>query len=300
MNSKRQLGFILSFVLAVGCSKPPDQALLDQHRNLGKAFYENPTTQQQAVREFQQALALAPDSARDKLNYALALLKVQGREEEAVKLLQEVQRQDPSLPHTWFNLGIYYKRQGDAQRAIAQFEGMLARAPDEAIAHYQLGTLYNQTNRRQEAQAQFEKAAELDPLLAAARFQLYNLHRLAGNAAQANRYLADFQRIKTLQKSWVIPENVEWCNYAEIYDPPEARAEAAAPPEPKFADTRLDGTVDPATAGLTLIDSTGSGQTDLLVWSSQGIRLFLKGQRPAADNGPGRTDRCDRRGSGRL
>src|SRR5580704_12578073 len=285
MNSKRKLGLILSFVLAVGCSKPPDQALLDQHRNLGKAFYENPTTQREAVREFQQALALAPNSVRDKLNYALALLKLQGREEEAIKLLQEVQRRDPTLPHTWFNLGIYYKRQGDAQRAIAQFSGLLARAPDEAIAHYQLGTLYNQTNRRQEAQAQFQKAAELDPLLAAARFQLYNLHRLAGNAAQADRYLADFERIKTLQKSWVIPENVEWCNYAEIYDPPEDRAETAAPPEPKFSDTRLNGTVDPATAGLTLIDSTGSGQTDLLAWSSEGIRLFLKGQRPAAETG---------------
>ena len=104
--------------MAPACSKPHNQALLDQHRNLGKAYYENPTTQQEAVQEFQQALAIAPDSARDKLNYALALLKVPGREQEAIQLLQEVQRQDPTLPHTWFNLGIYYKHQGDAQRAI--------------------------------------------------------------------------------------------------------------------------------------------------------------------------------------
>jgi tetratricopeptide (TPR) repeat protein len=284
-RGRLQWGFIALAMLGAGCSKPPDENLLDQHRNLGKAFYENPTTQQEAVREFQQVLEMAPNSARDKLNYALALLKVQGREEEAIKLLQEVQRQDPSLPHTWFNLGIYYKHQGDTQQALVQFEGMLARTPDEAIAHYQLGTLYNQVNRRNEAQAQFEKAAELDPLLAAARFQLYNLHRLAGNAEQANRYLADFERIQKLQKSWVIPENVEWCNYAEIYDPPEVRAESAVPPEPKFADTRLDGTVDPTTAGLTLIDSIGIGQTDLLAWSSQGIHLFLKGQHPAAETG---------------
>jgi tetratricopeptide (TPR) repeat protein len=276
---------VFVFILAAACSKPRNQDLLDQHRNLGKAFYENPTTQQLAVREFQQALELAPDSARDKLNYALALLKVQGREEEAIKRLQEVQRQDPSLPHTWFNLGIQYKRQGDAQRAIAQFAGLLARTPDEAIAHYQLGTLYKQMNRRSEATAQFEKAAELDQSLAAARFQLYNLLRAEGNAEQAKTYLADFERVQQLQKSWVIPENVEWSSYAEIYDPPEARVEAPAGPEPKFADTRLDGTVDPATAGLTLIDSTGSGQTDLLAWSSQGIRLFLKGQRTAADTG---------------
>jgi len=282
---RREPLLLIIFLLAVACSKPRNQGLLDQHRNLGKAFYENPTTQQNAVREFQQALELAPDSARDKLNYALALLKVQGREEEAIKLLQEVQRQDPSLPHTWFNLGIYYKHQGDTKRAIEQFLGLLARTPDESIAHYQLGTLYNQTNLHSDAQAQFEKAAELDPLLAAAPFQLYNLYRLEGNTGQANRYLADFERIQKLQKSWVIPENVEWSSYAEVYDPPEARVEAAAPPEPKFADTRLEGTVDPTTAGLTLIDSTGSGQTDLLVWSSQGIRLFLKGQQPAAATG---------------
>src|ERR1700733_15485228 len=124
------LGFVafacisFAFILAVGCSKPRNQDLLDQYRNLGKAFYENPVTQQEAVREFQQALAIAPDSARDKLNYALALLKVPGHEEEAIKLLQEVQRQEPALPHTWFNLGIYSKRQGDTKQAIVQFEGM--------------------------------------------------------------------------------------------------------------------------------------------------------------------------------
>ncbi len=274
-----------AFMLVAACSKPRNQELLDQHRNLGKAYYENPANAQQAVQEFQQALAIAPDSARDKLNYALALLKVQGREEEAVKLLQEVQRQDPSLPHTWFNLGIYYKHQGDTQQAIGQFEGMLARTPDEAIAHYQLGTLYNQVNRRQDAQAQFERAAELDPTLAAARFQLYNLNRTTGNTAAAGRYLADFERIKNVQKGWVIPENAEWCDYAEIYDPPASRIPAPAAPAAKFTDTKLDGTVDPATAGLTLIDSKGIGQTDLLVWSSRGIQLFLKGEQPAAETG---------------
>jgi len=269
-----------------GCSRQNNEALLTQHRNLGKAFYENPTTKQEAVQEFQRALALAPDSAREKLNYALALLRASGHDDEAVRILQEVQRQDPSLPHTWFNLGIYYKRQGDVSRAIAQFEGLLTRAPAESIAHYQLGALYRQVNRNMEAQAQFERAAELDPLLAAAPFQLYNLQRLAGNTAQADRYLADFQRIQTVQKSWVVPEDVEWCGYAEIYDPPAARVESAAPPEPTFADTGLEGgAVDFATAGMTLIDSTGGGQTDLLVWSSQGIRLYQHGQQLAAGTG---------------
>src|SRR5579862_4568369 len=59
-----------------------NENLLRQHRNLGKAFYENPTTKQEAVQEFQQALALAPDSAREKLNYALALLRASGHDDE--------------------------------------------------------------------------------------------------------------------------------------------------------------------------------------------------------------------------
>jgi len=278
----------IALLLAAACSRPRDENALARHRNLGKALYENPTTKQEAVKEFRQAFEIAPNSARDKLNYALALLRVDGREQEAVKLLEEVQRQDPSLPHTWFNLGIYYSRRGDANRAIAQFEGMIARTPDEPIAHYQLGALYRQLNRNTEARAQFETAAKLDPQLAGARFQLFNLYRLAGNAEQAKLYLADFQRLQTLQKSWVIPEDTAWCSYAEIYDPPEARGEPPpATPEPKYTDTPLEKalTVDAATAGLTLIDSTGSGQTDLLVWSSRGIELFLRGQQLAAGTG---------------
>src|SRR5262249_15993317 len=149
------------------CARKNIEEQLSQYRNLGKAFYENPATHQEAVREFQQALSLAPDSPREKLNYALALLRTSGREEEAVRRLQEVQRQDPALPHTWFNLGIYYKRQADANRAIAQFEGLIARAPDEPIGHYQLGSLYRQLNRNADARMQFERAAELNPLLAA-------------------------------------------------------------------------------------------------------------------------------------
>jgi hypothetical protein len=257
-------------LLLVSCTRPIDENALERHRNLGKAFYENPTTKQEAVEEFKQARAIAPDSAREKLNYALALLKAEGHEPEAVQLLEEVQRQDPALPHTWFNLGIYYKRRGDANKAIAQFEGMLARTPNEAIAHYQLGTLYRQVNRNADAQKQFETAAALDPQLAAARFQLYNLYRLAGNAERAKSYLAEFQRLQTLQKTWVIPEDVEWCDYAEIYDPRPATDKA---------------TVATATAESALIDLTGNGQIDLLTWSPQGIKLLLRGQQPAAATG---------------
>src|SRR5205085_11061951 len=78
---------------------------LARHRSLGQAFYENPTTQQEAVTEFREALRLAPASARERLNYGLALLRA-GKIDEGVAELKGVQKSDPAIPHTWFNLGI--------------------------------------------------------------------------------------------------------------------------------------------------------------------------------------------------
>ena len=63
----------LFFLRAAGPAAADER--LARHRNLGKAFYENPTTQNEAVEEFRKALALAPQSPRERLNYGLALLR---------------------------------------------------------------------------------------------------------------------------------------------------------------------------------------------------------------------------------
>ena len=73
------------------------QDRLWHHRNLGKAFYENPTTQKEAVAEFKKALDLAPGSARERVNYGLALLRA-GQTKEGVAELEKAQRQDPKIP----------------------------------------------------------------------------------------------------------------------------------------------------------------------------------------------------------
>src|SRR3979490_2216654 len=93
------------------------QERLWQHRNLGKAFYENPTTQAQAVEEFRKALQVAPNSVRERLNFGLALLRA-GKTEEGMSKLEKVQKRDPSLPQTWFNLGIVFRKNGEFERAI--------------------------------------------------------------------------------------------------------------------------------------------------------------------------------------
>src|ERR1041384_2608423 len=92
-------------VLSAADSTREKQDLLWHHRNLGKAFYENPTTQKEAVGEFKKALDVSPDSARERVNYGLALLRA-GQTKEGTAELLKAQKQDPAIPHTWFNLGI--------------------------------------------------------------------------------------------------------------------------------------------------------------------------------------------------
>ena len=256
---------------------------LAQDRNLGKAFYENPTTGAEAVAEFKKALDLAPDSDREKLNYALALLRA-GKSDEAVPILKEVQTHNPSLPHTWFNLGIYYKMNGDEDLAIEQFRQMLKLTPDEPIARYQLAALLK-TDHPQSGIAEFVKTEQLNPNLAAAHFQLYNLYRQTGRNDDAQREFQTWQDVKKQQEGSATPEQVDWCDYAEIYDPPHAITPVTTATPPVYSDTVLAGKADPKTAGMTLIDATGKGQTDLLVWSASGVDLYAKGANRVADSG---------------
>jgi tetratricopeptide (TPR) repeat protein len=264
-----------------------DQSAVERlwrHRNLGKALFETPATMGESVAELKQALDLAPDSARDRLNYGLALLR-SGKTKEAIVELEKVQKQDPSLPHTWFNLGIAFKRETRYEDAIRQFAHMVELVPDEPISHYNLGLLYHQTEKDDLALRQFEIAAKLDPKLVAPRFQIYNHYRLQGNDEEAAKALAAFQAARQNQQAAEESEDVEWCLYAEIYDPAAAQPFAEAPgPTPKlsFSPLTLSGAVDPNSAGLVVLDADGDGRADLLAWSRNGIRLFKSGTQPVA------------------
>jgi tetratricopeptide (TPR) repeat protein len=264
-----------------GSGNPASHAeLLWQYRNLGKAFYENPTTPHEAVEQFRKALGLAPDSTRERLNYGLALLRA-GDTGPGVAELEKVQRQDPSLPHTWFNLGVVFKKEGDYHRAIDQFRHVAQLVPDEPITHYNLGLLYRLGGDNHAALQEYATAARLDANFVAPRFQIFDVWREAGNAAETARALAEFQRVKKRQESAdAAAEDINWSFYSEIYDPVEGRPSRAAPADLRFRDQILAGTVDPATAGMLVLDADGDGIPDLLVWSAQGILLYRSGTDP--------------------
>lgn len=276
MRAAALLALLLSLAAAPVPESPSKEELLWHHRNLGKAFYENPTTQYQAVEELKAALDLAPGSVRERVNYGLALLKA-GKTAEGVAELEKAQQQDPSIPHPWFNLGIAYKRDAAYDKAIVQFEKMVELVPDEPVSHYNLGTLYKLTGKPDLALKHFEESARLAPGFAGPHFQLYNAYKAAGRAEDAKRELATFQEIRKRQEGAAVPEDLEWSWYSEIYDEPDPEGGVAPAVPPKWQPREIASGLDAATASLTVLDADGDGRPDLLATSAAGAALFKNG-----------------------
>ncbi len=272
----------LAFVFPAFAQESVEEKLW-HHRNLGKAFYENPATQYDAVGEFEKALALVPDSARERVNYGLALLRA-GQLEKGIAELEKAQGQDPSIPHTWFNLGITFKRESRYDEAIAQLEGMVRLVPDEAITHYNLGVLYKLQGDGEKSLHHLQRSAELDPSLAGPHFQLATAYRQAKRPEDSKREMTIFRELKKRDADAAVPEDLEWSFYSEIYETidPAAAVDAEPGAELKFESRVVAEGLDAASAGLAVTDADGDGRPDLLMWSGNGVRLLVGGETETA------------------
>jgi tetratricopeptide (TPR) repeat protein len=269
--------------LLVAQLNQPDAVRLWHYRNLGKAFYENPTTQKEAVDQFRQALALAPDSPRELLNYGLALLRA-GEIESGTAQIEKVQKLEPKLPHSWFNLGIALQKQGEFDRAFTQFQGMARLAPDDPITHYHLGTLYKLRGDQAAAIREFETARKLQPRLAAAHFQLYGIYRQAGRAADAATELQIFQDLKKQTEGAAVPEDVDWSAYSEIYDPIDGPP-SAPPAAPVYRDEKIAGGFGQGPSGVVALRLDAGARPSLIAWSSERVAVFRYGTQAVRDSG---------------
>jgi Tfp pilus assembly protein PilF len=278
INSARTGLFTLGIVACAWLLLPGAPAdkqqtdLLWHYRNLGKAFFENLTTQKEAVAEFKKALAMQPDSVRERVNYGLALIKA-GETQAGIAELEKAQKQDPSVPHTWFNLGILAKKDGDTERAIMQLEGMQKLVPTDPKTRYNLGVLYKQAGKRDESVHELEEAERLDPLFAAPHLQLFNLYRQAGRSADASREIAVFQELKKQQTGAPIAEDAESNSYSEIYDPIDIPESAKTPVTPKYVDKVIAEHV----AGFAPLD-----RQHVIAWTSAGASIY-PGATPVLD-----------------
>lgn len=261
----------------------PEAALLQEVRNLGKAFYETPGSSRQAVEQLKKALDLNPGSAREHLNYGLALLRA-GRRDEGMAEVARAQRIDRTLPHTYFNLGIEYKKSGEVEKALDQLQQMETLVPNEAKTQYNLGALYKQIGNTRRAIEKFERTIELDPSLAAPHFQLFGILRRT-DPERATAELEIFKRIKEATEDDAVGEDVDWSFYSELHDPSLATG-AARPAAPFEFASRVVARMAGTPAGALAWDVNSDGTVDALAWSEQGSAVLLGG----ASGGPSSID----------
>ena len=217
-----------------------------------------------------------PHSARERLNYGLALLRA-GKTKEGVDELLKVQKQDPAAtaylvqPRHRVSQG---RRRGKGHAAVRAHDRNWFRTSPSRTTTWERCT--NRPARSTKRSSSSRAPRELDPNLAAPHFQLYNVYRQQGKKEQAAKELAEFQRLKKLQEGSATPEDMEWSDYAEIYDPIDIKGWARARP----------GSALRAAPRGRPGNSPMRGH-DVLTWNQDGLTLLHNGTEPVKDSGLG-------------
>jgi tetratricopeptide (TPR) repeat protein len=108
-----------------------------------------------------RALQLGPGSAAAHLWNAWRLALLEGRHDRALIELEEAERLNPLDLQLKTQIGYVHFFHHDFDRAIAQFEKVLALEPGFAFAHYALGDVCTQTGQFERAVAEFDHAMAL-------------------------------------------------------------------------------------------------------------------------------------------
>ncbi len=137
------------------------------HTNLG-LILAGGNRPDEAISEYERALALDPYRPEVIHNDIGAVLLAQGRVPEAATQFQEAlrlaaSRPDPVPSDYHRNLGNALLREGRFPDAIEQFEAAAARDPGNARVRNNLGIALAESGRAAEAIGQFQEAVRLDP-----------------------------------------------------------------------------------------------------------------------------------------
>ena len=144
-----------------------------------------------AERDLARALELGPGSAAAHLSNAWRLVLLERQYEPAHAELAEAERLDPLDLQVKTLVGYFHYFRHDFDRAIEQFERVLALEPSFAFAHYALGDAYTQTDQYDRAFAAFDKAIELGGRSVNHIGVLGHAHGRAGNRDRAKALLQE-------------------------------------------------------------------------------------------------------------
>ena len=152
----------------------------------------------------------------------LGVLRLQqGRNEEALQMLEAALANNPASAEALINCGNALKLCGRTQEALEHFDRALARKPDYASAPYNRAILLADLGRNQEALEAYGKALALKPDFIEALRERALLHHRMGRAEEA---LADFDRLLVLAPG----SGFDWSNRGVVLEDMNRLEEALA------------------------------------------------------------------------
>lgn len=130
-----------------------------------------------------------PEEAVQRNNLGASLLE-QGKADEAIGEFQKAVALDPKYTAAQLNLAYAYDRQGRTEEAVNQYQKVIDLEPRNFFAHNNLGVLYDKQGRYEEAIAAFEQARQIDPSNATTVQNLENAKKSRGTVEEREERFA--------------------------------------------------------------------------------------------------------------
>ena len=128
-----------------------------------------------AIKHYQNALAIAPDFYPAHNNLGIDLLSLK-EYEQAKAQFEAAVKVNPSDASAYFNLGNLFYLTNSFAAAKDWVDRGLSRQPDSALGHFIQGALFTQAGKLHEAELTFRRCLELNPIMAKAHLALVNLY----------------------------------------------------------------------------------------------------------------------------
>jgi serine/threonine-protein kinase len=168
-----------------------DADLADAHKVRGLIAMNHDWDRRGAEEALTQAGRLAPGSAAVHLWNAWRLALLERRHDQALVELEEAERLNPLDLQVKTQIGYVHHFHHDIDRAIRQFEKVVALEPSFAFAHYALGDACTQNGQYDRAFAEFDRSIELGGRSANHIGVLGYAHGRSGNVHRARAHLEE-------------------------------------------------------------------------------------------------------------
>jgi tetratricopeptide (TPR) repeat protein len=155
-----------------------------------------------AIAHYREAVKTDPHlpGLHFELAEALNLSTSAADRDQVEKEYQAALAENPFDEKAESRLGEIALRESDLERSATHYKRALELQPNDADALVGMGRTLTQMHRPAEAEPYLKRAAQIEPFTAATHYRLSQVYRAAGRTADAQKELAEFQRLKELKE----------------------------------------------------------------------------------------------------